>query len=151
MVIGKYEDDSKKKCIVIAINSNDYEIINRTRRKRYATQVRNAWIDIKKYCGLDENIYNALSITTYNYYNYRFEFFIMPQLIDYLKNEEGARNKYINTIEFFGVQVKALRSLNIFNQLSLKEISDYRYSNDKQYLANGAYINYRKQILNCLV
>lgn len=151
VVIGQYEDDSKKNCIVIALFNNDYQIIYKSQKKRYATQVRNAWVDIKTYCGLDENIYYPFSISTYNYYNYRFEFLIIPGLIDYFKNHESAINNYINTVEIFGVQVKALKNLNILNKLSLKEISDSTYSDGRKYLANGAYINYRKQILNCIV
>ncbi len=151
VVIGQYEDDSKKNCIVIALFNNDYQIIYKSQKKRYATQVRNAWVDIKTYCGLDESLYNPLSIITYNYYNYRFEFLIIPELIDYFNNDSSVSNSYINTVEIFGVQVKALKKINILNQLSLKEISDSTYYDGRKYLLNGAYINYRKHILNCIV
>lgn len=51
VVIGQYEDDTKK-CILIAIFINDYKIIYKSQKKRYATQVRNAWVEIKTHCGL---------------------------------------------------------------------------------------------------
>ncbi|MEO1375955.1 MAG: GIY-YIG nuclease family protein [Cyanobacteria bacterium J06635_10] len=114
VVIGKYENDCNKKCFIIVIPHNDFQIIYKSTKKRYATQARNAWIEIKTYCGLDENLYKPYFITTYNYYNYRFEFLRMPQLINYLNNEEAVRNKYINTIEFFSAQVKALKKFRYF-------------------------------------
>ncbi|MGB6297806.1 MAG: GIY-YIG nuclease family protein [Rivularia sp. (in: cyanobacteria)] len=148
VVIGKYEENSKK-CIIIALHNNDYKIMYKSQKKPYADQVRNAWIYIKILCGLNENIYNPFGISTYNYYDYRFEFLIIPELIYYFNNDVNRINSYINTVEIFGVQVKALNNLNILNKLSLNEISSYTYS-DKQNLANGAYINYRKQILNSI-
>lgn len=54
-------------------------------------------------------------------------------------------------VEIFGVQVKALKDLSIFDNLSFQKYYNYINSEGKKSLTPFAYLNYRKPLLKCII
>ena len=152
IVAGEYREDDGTKCIVILVNMNDeWQIIGNSMRKRYAAEVKKAWSYYKTYCGRDEQQYSQLLITAYNLNGYKFEFVIADwEFFQYLENNSDVRERYIGVVELFGVQVKALKDLSIFDEFSLASEYVFTNSDEKKRLTTAAYLNYRKPILNCM-
>jgi hypothetical protein len=151
VVAGKYTDHDGINCVVILINTNDSEIIFNSRQKRYAAEVKKAWSYYETYCGKDEQQYSKMLISAYNLNAYRFEFIVADwELFQHIEDNLNIQTRYVGQVEVFGIQVKALKDLNIFEELSLKEEYSYINYDGKKILKTAAYLNYRKQILSCI-
>lgn len=152
MVVGKYEDDEGKDCIIILININDHEILENSMRKRYANEIKKAWTYHRNSCGKNEKVYSPVWVATYNCTFYKFEFLIIDwKFFEFFEYNSDANLHYTGIAELLGVQVKALTNLKIFDKLSLEEACNYLNSEGKKSLKSVAYINYRKNFLKCLV
>ncbi|WP_207714387.1 GIY-YIG nuclease family protein [Scytonema sp. UIC 10036] len=151
IVAGKYEDNEGRDCIVILININDHEILEKSMRKRYANEIKKAWTYNRNYCGKNEQVYSPAWIAAYNWNSYKFEFLIIDwEFFTHLEENSDANLHYTRVVELLGIQVKALTNLKIFDELSLKEECIYLNSEGKKSLKSVAYINYRKNLLKCL-
>jgi GIY-YIG catalytic domain len=151
VVAGEYQDSDGSNCIVIFINSNDEQIISNSIRKRYALEVKKAWSCDKNYCELDEQIYSPAWIRTYQISGNKFEFVIANwEFFKYLINNPDTHTPVIGEVEIFGVQVKALKDLSIFDELTLQSNSAYINHEGKKSLTSFAYLNYRRPILKCI-
>lgn len=147
LVAGEYEDESGTQCVVIIITINDYQIISNSMNKRYAAEVRKAWIDNKTYCGRDEKHYNHKYISTYYYNSYRIEFVEVWEVLEGLEKNPSHYDRYVNVADLFGIQVKTLKHLGILDNLNLEEEWSYTDSSGKKSLKDAAYLNYCKHLL----
>ena len=150
VVAGEYEDNDGTRCIVILTNINDERIISNSRRKKHSPQVRNAWAIYNSSCGRDEQYYQSITITTYGYFKYRFEFIGLPAFLFYLEENIDVCEQYVGTIELLGVKVKAIKYLDILRELPIEE--EYISTNyeGKKCLRNIDYLNYLTHIIKCL-
>lgn len=151
LVVGQYEGNDGKICIVVVTTMNDFRLIDSSATKRYSGEVRKAWINYNTYCGKDEERYRCKCLPVYSFNGYMFEFIEMSELVDYLENNSIAYERHVGIVELFGVQVKALKDLAIMNELLIEEEYSFIDSNGKKLLRDVAYLNYRKPMLKCLV
>jgi hypothetical protein len=151
IVAGEYEDVDGVRCIIILININDSKIIENSMGKRYATEERQPWTYDTSYCGKDEQLYKSIWMPAYSCNGCKFEFVVMDwEFFEYFIKNPNANLHYIGVSEVFGIEVKVLTDLTIFDKLSLPEEHGYINYNGKKSLRLAAYINYRKTILKCL-
>lgn len=150
VVSGWYEDNDGTHCIIILINANDIRLLFQSMKKRHSPQVKNAWGLYKSYCGKDEQIYQSASVIAYSFFNYRFEFIELPNIIFYLEEHENTRECYVCVTELLGVQVRAFKYLDIFQKLPLENEYSFTNSEGKQYLTNLDYLKYRHRAIKCL-
>lgn len=152
VVAGEYQDLDGTNCIVIIININDEQIIINSMQKRYASLVKKAWTYHKNNCEKNEQIYSPTWIKTYHVNGNKFEFVVADwEFFEYLINNPHPRTSFIGEVEIFGVQVKALKDLSIFDNLSFQEYYNYINSEGKKSLTPFAYLNYRKPVLKCII
>lgn len=149
VVVGGYQEDEFE-CIIIVVNFNDQrDIIQSSIRKRCSPQVRQAWKGYETYCGRDESEYCPLCIPCYLMGNICIEFLAIPEVIDYLAENEKVRDHYVGYTEIFGVRAAALLDLSFLNALSLKEELSF-YSGTEKSLQLPLYLKYRRPILNSM-
>ena len=150
VVVGEYEDNGDIRCIVILINTNDTDLLFKSRRKKHSPQVRNAWGLYKSYCGKDEQAYQSISVIAYSFFNYRFEFIALPDIIYYLEEHLSICERYVGIAELLGVKVKAFKYLDILNELSIEDEYIFTNSEGKKHLTNLDYLKYRSRVIKCL-
>ena len=150
VVAGEYEGEDGTRCIIVLINANDLQIIINSMKKRHSPKVRNTWTEYKTFCGKNEQHYRPKYIATYSFYNYRVEFVELANFIFYLEENPSERELYVGVIEVFGVQVKALKYLDIFSKLPLQEEYLYTDSEGKKYIRDLDYLNYRRRKIKLL-
>ena len=119
-------------------------------KKRHSPKVRNTWTEYKTFCGKNEQHYRPKYIATYSFYNYRVEFVELANFIFYLEENPSERELYVGVIEVFGVQVKALKYLDIFSKLPPEEEYLYTDSDGKKYIRDLDYLNYRRRKIKLL-
>lgn len=142
VVAGEYVNEENIQCIVIITTINDWRILYDSSRKRYANEVKKAWIDSQSFCGKDEETYNFQSIQTYCINEYRIEFVEEMQILSYLANNPEAYERYVGVAELFDVPVKVLKNLSLLPELSLEHEQNY-LRNGKKNLTRAAYLHHR--------
>jgi GIY-YIG catalytic domain len=150
VVAGEYEGENGTHCIIVLINSNDYQIIYNSKNKKRPPRIKNAWNQQQFYCGRSEHQYRSVSVPVYNFYNYKFEFIELPNFIFYLEANFSECERYIRTVELFGVQVKALKYLDILREMPVEAEYFYVDSTGKKHLKDLDYLNYRVRKIRCL-
>ncbi|BAY22547.1 hypothetical protein NIES2100_23100 [Calothrix sp. NIES-2100] len=146
LVAGEYEDESGTMCLLIIIYSNDYQIISNSINKRYAPEVRKAWIENKNYCGRNEEKYNHKYISTYYFNGYKIEFLEGWEILNFLETPSNY-DRYVGVADIFGVQVKTLKNLSVVDELNLEEEWSFTDSSGKISLRDNAYLKYRQHLL----
>ncbi|WP_265277745.1 GIY-YIG nuclease family protein [Nostoc sp. KVJ3] len=150
VVAGRYEDNGGIHCIVILININDTSILFQSMKKRHSPQVKNAWGLYRSYCGKNKEIYQSSSVIAYSFFNYRFEFIEVANIILYLEEHSSIREQYVGVTELLGVQVKAFKYLDVFNELPIEDEYIFTNSEGKKCLTNLDYLKYRHRDIKCL-
>jgi len=119
-------------------------------QKRHLPQVKNAWGLYKSYCGKNEQLYQSSSVIAYSFFNYRFEFLELPNIIFYLEEHLSICERYVGIIEMLGVQLKTFKYLDVFNELPIED--EYRFTNSegKKFLTNLDYLKYRHRTIKRL-
>ncbi|MCG6135125.1 MAG: GIY-YIG nuclease family protein [Nostoc sp. LLA-1] len=145
VVAGEYEDNGGIRCIVILINANDTSLLFKSMQKRHSPQVKNAWGLYKSYCGKTEQLYQFSSVIAYSLFKYRFEFIEVPNIIFYLEENLSICERYVGVSELLGVQVKAFKYLDIFNELPTEDEYIFTNSEGKKCLTNLDYLKYRRR------
>jgi hypothetical protein len=150
LVAGEYEDNGGIRCIIILLNANDTRLLFQSMQKRHSPQVKNAWGLYKSYCGKDKQFYQSISVLVYSLFNYRFEFIELAKIIFYLEENVSIRERYVDVNELLGVQVRALKYLDIFSELPIED--EYILTNyeGKRCLTNLDYLKYRIRAIKCL-
>ena len=150
VVAGGYEDNGGIHCIIILINANDTRLLFQSMQKRNPPQVKNAWGLYKSYCGKNEQLYQSSSVIAYSFFNYRLEFLELPNIIFYLEEHLSISERYLGIIEILGVQLKAFKYLDIFNELPIED--EYICTNyeGKKCLTNLDYLKYRHRAIKRL-
>jgi GIY-YIG catalytic domain len=151
IVVGEYLEVEQTRCIVIAINANDFSILDNSSRKKHASTVKQAWSELGSFCGRDEQNYQCPQIPVFSHNGLRFEFVQIPELLNYLEKNPDTLNQYVTTVNFLGVQLASLNNLNFLTSISLEEEFHYKYSAEKAYLYPAAYLQFRLNLLQCLM
>ncbi len=150
VVVGEYEDNGGIRCIVILVNTNDTELLFKSMRKRHSPQVRNAWGLYKSYCGKDEQVYQSSSVIAYSFFNYRFEFLESTDIIFYLEEHISICSRYVGVTKLLGVEVKAFKYLDVFNEVPTEDKYIFTNSEGKKCLTKLDYLKYRSRVIKCL-
>jgi hypothetical protein len=150
LVIGEYLDADQTRCILIAINGNDFSILHNSSRKKYSSAVKQAWSELISFCGRDEQIYHRPQIPVYYLNGLRFEFLQVPELLDYLETNLNACNQYISLANVLGLDVPSLNHLSLLNSISFQEEHQSILYGGKRSLCPAAYLNFRLKELKCL-
>ena len=149
VVAGEYHDENNIKCVMIIINSNDFRLIYNSSKKRHAKRVRESWIDFSSCCGRDSLTHNPYWVPAYLNQGVRYEFIECFEIIEYLEASPEDRGELITSVEFLGVLVKALKSLEFVDILGLNEECNFRM-NGRINLTPVAYLKYRKNLVKFL-
>ncbi|MGB6300604.1 MAG: GIY-YIG nuclease family protein [Rivularia sp. (in: cyanobacteria)] len=144
VVAGEYEDNGDIRCIIILVNTNDVSLLSKSMHKRHPPQVKKAWGLYKSYCNKDKQFYQSIPVISYSFFNYRFEFLELPNILFYLEERLNVYKRYVDVTELLGVKVKAFRYLDIFNELPLDEYVFTNYEGKKR-LTNLDYLKYRSR------
>ncbi|MFP4006697.1 MAG: GIY-YIG nuclease family protein [Spirulinaceae cyanobacterium] len=152
ILAGEYQESNAKLCFVFIINLNDrVGVLANSRRKRYSSQIRQAWGEIYSLCDRDKEQYNACEVIVYTWENYQFEFVEFSDLIRYLDEHPDACDRHLGLCEILGVTVKALKTTEILDTILPEEEYKYIRSDNKITLKNGAYLKSRQPILKTSV
>lgn len=144
LVVGEYVDENATRCIVTVLFVNDERLINKSIRKRYAAEVRRAWVGVECLCGRSSDTHEAPQVVAYEAGDERFEFMVCFQLLQYLEDNTSVYRQAIAKGELFGVEVSMLRSLEILDQVPLEEEYSYLRRDEKKILTSAAYLRYRR-------
>ena len=149
VIAGEYVDEDGTRCFVTIVTIKDCYLLAKSARKRYSAEVRRAWIDFDSYCGRCEDLYHCHPINTFGFNRQRFEFVAGADILWHLEKHPSAYERAVGTAELFGVQVTALKDLNILDELALAE--EYAFVREgKKTLNDIAYLNYRRQHLTSI-
>jgi len=147
LIIGEYFN-GENKCIVVAVNNNDYGIFYTSMSKG-----KGGWFKDSISYNFEGKEY-IKNITKYQVENYVIEFVAFFQIIDYMTLNN--RLKQIQTKSLFGVEIKALNSIDFLEQL-LKDASANIIKSDNNFwftrekiIEEGSYILYLKDKLTPL-
>lgn len=147
LIIGEYFN-GETKCIVVAVNNNDYSIFHTSMSKG-----KGGWFKDSISYNFEGKEY-IKNITKYQVENYVLEFVAFFQIIDYMTLNN--RLKQIQTKSLFGVEIKALNSIDFLEQL-LKDASANIIKSDNNFwftrekiIEEGSYILYLKDKLKPL-
>lgn len=152
ILAGEYQDSNSKLCFLFIINLNDRsQVLANSRRKRYSSQVRQAWGEIYSLCDRDNEQYNACEVIAYTWENYQFEFVEFSDLIRYLDEHPDACDRHLGLCEIFGVTVKALKTTEILDNILPEAEYKCLHRDNKIMLKDGAYLKYRQPILKTSV
>ena len=150
LVVGEYVDENATRCVVTVLFVNDERLINQSGSKRYAAEVRRAWVGINCLCGRSSNTHEATQVVAYEVSGERFEFMVCSELLRYLEDNPDLYRQAITKGELFGVGVTALRSLEVLDQVRLEEERHYLRRDNKSVLTSAAYLRYRRAQLRPL-
>lgn len=147
LIIGEYFSDETK-CIVIAVNNNDYSIFYTSMNKG-----KGGWFKDCISYNFEGKEY-VKNITKYKVENYVIEFVEFFQIIDYMTLDN--RLKQIQITSLFGVEIKALNSIDFIDKLlndastnSIKMNDNYWFTRTK-IIEEGSYIFYLRDKLKSL-
>lgn len=142
IVAGEYTDDLGNRCIPIVINSNDFTIVFNSSRKRYSRKIRSSWIALESYCDFVEESHRPILIPAYAFQSYRFEFIEIPDIIFHFEDSPDLQIQFLQSIDIFGISVKALNNLSILKDLELEEVSRFSFDGDKKSIMPIAYLKH---------
>ncbi|MBD2256838.1 hypothetical protein [Pseudanabaena sp. FACHB-2040] len=108
-------------------------------------------MNLETFCGLDEKEYKPLFVFTYLFEGHRVEFIVVPELIEYFEDFLTAQENYLQTLEVFGVSVKALKRFDFIDSLNLEDTYKIFSSDNRKTLREAAYLKHIKAELNCLI
>lgn len=147
LVIGEYLKDETK-CIVIAINNNDYSILYTSISKG-----KSGWYKDSVSYNFQGKEY-IKTINKYKVKNYEIEFVNFFQIIDYMKLDN--KFKYLKLQYLFGSEIKALNSMEFLDQLLhdaynnlIKSDNNIWFTKEK-IIDEGSYILYLRDKLKPL-
>ncbi|MBD2498176.1 hypothetical protein [Nostoc sp. FACHB-280] len=86
----------------------------------------------------------------YSFFNNRFEFLEVPDIINYLDKNFSTCERYLVITELLGVKVRALTDLDIFHRLPTEDEYILTNAEGKTYLTNLDYLKFRIPDLKCL-
>ncbi|MFQ4139038.1 GIY-YIG nuclease family protein [Nodosilinea sp. PGN35] len=150
LVAGEYIDALEMRCIVMIVNVNDCIMLEKSARKRYSQKVRNAWIEIETFCGLDPKKHRPLSVNSYSLKSCRLEFIVVPEIIQYFEGSLQEQEKYLRSVEILGVAAKALNSLDFLEAISTSDVYGFIYSDGRKHIKDIAYLKHIKNDLDFL-
>lgn len=142
IVAGEYTDDLENRCVVIITNLNDFRILSKSALKRYSKKIRDSWVEIETYCDFPEELYRPLLIPAYTLRGYRFEFVAIPEVIFHLEENLDLQADFLQSIDIFGIPVKALKTLTVLENLGLKEAYDFTFYDGRKPIRDIAYIRH---------
>ena len=150
LVAGEYVDENGMRCVLTVLFINDEKLLNKSIRKRYSAEVRRAWVWKDCLCGRSSDTHEALQLGAYEVGGERFEFVFSYELLHYLKDNPSIFAQAVATGVLFGVEVTALRNLEVLDQVTLAEECDYIRRSQKKVLTSAAYLGYRRAQLRPL-
>lgn len=140
LVVGEYVDEAGRRCVLTAIFSNDAMLLAKSMRKR--GPVKQAWVNSECLCGYSAAAYEPVEIATYDVGGVRYEFVTASDLLRFVENSLRGVGK----AELVGVEVAALRSLDVLGQVTLQTAFS-AIGDGKQRLRDEAYLHYRARLL----
>ncbi|MCG9885827.1 MAG: GIY-YIG nuclease family protein [Cyanobacteria bacterium] len=143
LVFGGYEEEDLQ-CIIVIINMNDLKIIDGSAFKKYQPAIRSAWKNLETECGRSEEEFHLVRIPCFFIENLCFEFVAVPEVIQFLYENPDLHDVYLGTTQIFGIDVKAIKNLGLFDQINLKEEIIHPFLSGKGRLTNAAYLMYQK-------
>ena len=147
MVAGEYVDENGTRCVLTVLFVNDEKLLNKSIRKRYSAEVRRAWVWTDCLCGRSSDTHEAPQLVAYKAGGESFEFVFSYELLRYLKDHPSTFERAVTTGVLFGVDVTALRTLEVLDQVTLGEEYDYLKRSGKKVLTSAAYLHYRRRQL----
>ena len=144
LVAGEYVDENGTRCVMTILFLNDERLLNKSISKRYSAEVRRAWVGTDCFCGRLSDTYEALQVVAYEVGGERFEFVTGSELLNYLEDNPSIYRQAVAKGELFGIEVAALRSLEVLDQVTLAEEYDRLRRNNKKVLTDAAYLRYRQ-------
>ena len=150
LVVGEYVDENGVRCVMTVLFINDEKLLNKSIRKRYSAEVRRAWIWTDCLCGRSSDTHKPPQLVAYEVGGERFEFVFSYELLRYLEDNPDVYKQTVATGVLFGVEVTALRSLEVLDQVTLEEKYNYLRRDEKKGLTSVAYLRYRRTLLRPL-
>lgn len=143
LIFGGYEEEDMQ-CIIIIINLNDLSIIDGSAFKKHQPAIRSSWKYLETECGRSEEEFNPVQIPCFFVENLCFEFVAIPEIIQFLYENPDLHAAYLGETQIFGIDMKAIKDLTLFDQINLKEEIIHPFLQGKGRLTNAAYIMYQK-------
>ncbi len=84
-IAGAYLDEDGVQCVVTIIYINDFRLLDKSVRKRYSAQVRQAWWGLNTDCGKPQDQYHMHQIVSYHLPDQRFEFVEGSEVLRHLE------------------------------------------------------------------
>lgn len=145
-IAGAYRDEDGVQCVVTIIFINDFRLLDKSVRKRYSAQVRQAWWGLDTDCGKSLEQYHMHQIMSYHLPDQRFEFVQGSEVLRYLEQHPSTYERVVETTHLFGLEVKALRDLSVLDEAVWEEAYTF-FRDDKKTLKDMAYLNHVRPLL----
>ena len=149
-IAGAYLDEDGVQSVVTLIFINDFRLLDKSVKKRYSAQVRQAWWGLDTHCGKPQEKYHPHQIMSYHLPNQRFEFVNGTDVLRHLEDHPRTYERVVGATSLFGIVVTALRDLSILDEVVLEE--EYAFlRDDKKMLRDRAYLKHiRPQLCSFL-
>lgn len=142
VLVGKTISDDSIVKVFFAFHGFDIGIITRSTWSKKSPLIRKAWQMIRPNCGFDEEQYDAPFI--YEFYlqeGLEIVFLQIEELLEFLGKNTNSYDLYVDEVDFLGVKVKALNSMDLFGEYKCSEIDASRRLIHKIVLSDFAYLN----------